>query len=140
MPDRNIKLVQESNVTSTRAPLPLPCMPEYGDVPDATDTITTTEAVGQGGKGSSSKANDDNHNLHVVYDSEKDVAPYPDGEYIRTPSPEHTGIPVSRVRPAVLPSEGSPSPYCYTSDEGDAESKQTGRRRERSQQEWRKIK
>lgn len=41
-------------------------------------------------------------NLHIVYDSERsDVVPYPDAEYVRTPSPEHTGIPARPVKMVV---------------------------------------
>lgn len=38
---------------------------------------------------------------HIIYDSQhQDRVPYPDAEVIRTPSPEHTGIP---ARPVKMP-------------------------------------
>lgn len=59
--------------------------------------------------------------LHIVYDSEKkDVIPYPEGEFIRTPSPEHTGIPAVRVLPPPARGTKTQQPEEYTSDESTA--------------------
>ena len=52
--------------------------------------------------------------LNIVYDSEqKDLVPYPEGEYIRTPSPEHSGIP---ARPVQIMRKTSAEEQEYTSD------------------------
>ncbi len=69
-------------------------------------------------------------NLHIVYDSERsDLVPYPDAEYVRTPSPEHTGIPA--VRRAVRnPPQKSSEVDNYSSDEsgGVGPTEQQGRK------------
>lgn len=54
--------------------------------------------------------------VNIVYDSEKkDLVPYPDGEYIRTPSPEHSGIP---ARPAVITLRSKKDMEFTSEDEG----------------------
>ena len=36
---------------------------------------------------------------HIIYDSQhRDQVPYPNAEFIRTPSPEHTGIPAGPIK------------------------------------------
>ena len=42
----------------------------------------------------------DENECHIIYDSQhKDLqVPYPNAEFIRTPSPEHTGIPAGPVK------------------------------------------
>ena len=70
--------------------------------------------------------------LHIVYDSEnKDLVPYPEGEIIRTPSPDVTGVPVRRPHNSLnVPSRATKGtskvnggrreePY-YTSDESNS--------------------
>lgn len=55
--------------------------------------------------------------LHIVYDSEnKDVVPYPEGEFIRTPSPEHSGIP---ARPVKVPLRVKEEEYTSDDSIGD---------------------
>merc|ERR1719220_269010 len=42
----------------------------------------------------------DENECHIIYDSQhKDLqVPYPNAEFIRTPSPEHTGIPAGPIK------------------------------------------
>lgn len=59
-------------------------------------------------------------NVHIIYDSEnKEIVPYPDAEVIRTPSPEHVGIPAGPVKMPPIRSwkSKSGSPVGYTSDD-----------------------
>ena len=126
MPDRNIKVVQESTGSSSRALFTT--VPEVGEEKETIfDAKAANHSSHNGTKckdgtatssGSESTARTDD-NLNIVYDSEKDQAPYPDGEYIRTPSPEHTGIPAgSRGRGAAVLPRSRDSACSYTSDEG----------------------
>lgn len=61
--------------------------------------------------------------IHIIYDSEnKELVPYPDAEVIRTPSPEHVGIPAGPVKMPPIRSwksqqKKSGSPVGYTSDD-----------------------
>merc|ERR1711971_908346 len=50
----------------------------------------------------------------VVYDSVRNNDLYPDGEYIRTPSPEHVGIPAG---PLKMPMRRLESTDGYTSED-----------------------
>lgn len=57
----------------------------------------------------------------VIYDSQhRDRVPYPDAEFIRTPSPEHTGIPAGPVKMPPIRSWQSSKPAGYTSDDSNA--------------------
>ena len=56
-------------------------------------------------------------NLHIIYDSQKqDEAPYPEADIVRTPSPEHVGIPAGPLRMPIR----NKNPDEYTSDESNA--------------------
>ena len=56
-------------------------------------------------------------NLHIIYDSQKqDAVPYPDADYVRTPSPEHVGIPAGPLRIPIRKNSGVDE---YTSDESN---------------------
>ena len=75
---------------------------------------------------------------HVIYDSnKKDIVPYPkeNAEFIRTPSPEHTGIPAGPVKmppirswqsgaAVVSPGNGIGTNVRYTSDDSNASSEE----------------
>ena len=63
---------------------------------------------------------------HIIYDSQnKDSVPYPDAEFIRTPSPEHSGIPAGPVKMPPIRSwqsaatSGQNSTVGYTSDDSN---------------------
>ena len=64
--------------------------------------------------------------IHIIYDSQiKDRVPYPNAEFIRTPSPEHTGIPAGPVKMPPIRSwqsatSGNTSAIGYTSDDSTA--------------------
>ena len=56
--------------------------------------------------------------LHIVYDSQRsDLVPYPEGEVLRTPSPEHTGIPARMMKMPPMRRVMMTSHEGYTSDE-----------------------
>ena len=63
---------------------------------------------------------------HIVYDSQdRERVPYPNAEFIRTPSPEHTGIPAGPVKMPPIRSwqsatSGTASAIGYTSDDSTA--------------------
>ncbi len=65
-------------------------------------------------------------NLHIIYDSQKQGAvPYPDADYVRTPSPEHVGIPAGPLRMPIRNKHSISGKNCplreeYTSDESNA--------------------
>ena len=65
-------------------------------------------------------------NLHIIYDSQKQGAvPYPDADYVRTPSPEHVGIPAGPLRMPIRNKHSVSGKNCplreeYTSDESNA--------------------
>ena len=115
MPDRNIKLAPDCSSKTIFAVLAegggsgeVPATESKAQAPVAekchtksTEHKAQKKAADHGG--SSQHTTDDEHHLHIVYDSEKDQAPYPDGDYIRTPSPEHTGIPAGKNRPMMAP-------------------------------------
>lgn len=66
-------------------------------------------------KVNTTESENDPVSLNIVYDSEQNhLVPYPDGEFIRTPSPEHSGIP---ARPAVIPVKMMNKEVEYTSDD-----------------------
>lgn len=50
-------------------------------------------------KSSTTEAPSSENECHIIYDSQHhDQVPYPEAEFIRTPSPEHTGIPAGPVK------------------------------------------
>ena len=78
------------------------------------DLLVTSPNVGSRQKVTSS-------NLHIIYDSRKqDDPPYPEAEIVRTPSPEHVGIPAGPLRMPIRnrnKNSGTKNPDEYTSDE-----------------------
>ena len=61
----------------------------------------------------------------VVYDSVRNNDMYPDGEYIRTPSPEHVGIPAG---PLKMPMRRLESTDGYTSEDSNGSFPPTSQR------------
>ena len=56
--------------------------------------------------------------LHIIYDSQRqDSVPYPDADYVRSPSPEHVGIPAGPLRIPVRKKQSGAEDY--TSDESN---------------------
>ncbi|XP_059090088.1 uncharacterized protein LOC131885907 isoform X3 [Tigriopus californicus] len=111
MPDRNIKASVES-----RAPV---LNTDEGTVTTNTTTTTTTTPTSQATllpvhtKQTTARNPAHSTQLNIVYDSEnKNLVPYPDGDFIRSPSPEHSGIPAV---PVTMPMRSKDEEY--TSDE-----------------------
>ena len=83
--------------------------------------ISTTSALQ-----SKQKSPKSDQECHIIYDSQnKDHVPYPNAEFIRTPSPEHTGIPAGPVKMPPIRSwqsatSGNTSAIGYTSDDSTA--------------------
>ncbi len=81
--------------------LGMPCRNDLNIKLPAINSSRHSDATSQGEEEQQlktrSKAN--TTSLHIVYDSEnKNLLPYPDGEIIRTPSPEHLGIPAGPMK------------------------------------------
>lgn len=110
--DRNIKVVANGSGISAAIPDQRPksssntATPPTHDKADANithnhqhhkkPTLTPSTSSSQ-----TSRQANSGQKLNIVYDSEnKSLVPYPDGEIIRTPSPEHSGIP---ARPVKMP-------------------------------------
>ena len=56
--------------------------------------------------------------LHIIYDSQRqDAVPYPDADYVRSPSPEHVGIPAGPLRMPLRKKQSGTEDY--TSDESN---------------------
>ena len=61
-------------------------------------------------------------NLHIIYDSQiQDSVPYPEADFVRTPSPEHVGIPAGPLRMPIRNKNSGKTQNTgrdeYTSDE-----------------------
>ncbi len=81
----------------------------------ATATATATPSPEQSMSDRPRRRRVDTSMLHIVYDSERsDVVPYPDAEYVRTPSPEHSGIP---AKPASIRGGNRGRRDAYSSDD-----------------------
>lgn len=101
MPDRNIKASVESRASPVTKVEGSVTTSTSQDTPLPVHTTTARNAVAHSTQ------------LNIVYDSEnKDLVPYPDGDIIRSPSPEHSGIPAV---PVSMPLRSKDEEY--TSDE-----------------------
>ena len=90
------------------------------DIPDRNIRLPSSKI--QSGHSETSPNSSDE--CHVIYDSEhQNKVPYPDAEVIRTPSPEHVGIPAGPVKMPPIrtwkSAATSGSTVGYTSDESN---------------------
>ena len=115
--DRNIKIHGTSHGDGLTSPELYDEMTSFKN-----DLIVTTP------RGSSDSSNVGNRtrvsasNLHIIYDSQKqDDVPYPDADFVRTPSPEHVGIPAGPLRMPIRKKNSGKTQSAgrdeYTSDE-----------------------
>jgi len=115
LPDRNIRLQPPPPPTITNV-----ISSTKSQSGHSTD-IKSQSGHSEAPNSSSSSASDE---CHVIYDSEnRNKVPYPNAEVIRTPSPEHVGIPAGPVKMPPIRSwksaATSGNTVGYTSDESN---------------------
>ena len=111
LPDRNIRLQPPPIITTT----------VLSSTKSQSGHSDTKSQSGHSEAPNSSSASDE---CHVIYDSEnRNKVPYPNAEVIRTPSPEHVGIPAGPVKMPPIRSwksaATSGNTVGYTSDESN---------------------
>ena len=111
LPDRNIRLQPPPIITTT----------VLSSTKSQSGHSDTKSQSGHSEAPNSSSASDE---CHVIYDSEnRNKVPYPNAEVIRTPSPEHVGIPAGPVKMPPIRSWKSAAitgnTVGYTSDESN---------------------
>ena len=95
------------------------------DIPDRNIRLPLSSSSHKNQSGHSEAPNSSENECHIIYDSEhQNKVPYPDAEVIRTPSPEHVGIPAGPVKMPPIRTwkssasgNGNQSAVGYTSDE-----------------------
>ena len=65
---------------------------------------------------------------HIIYDSQqRDQVPYPNAEFIRTPSPEHTGIPAGPIKmPPIRSWQSAANPHNAVGNGSNHENNNVG--------------
>ena len=120
LPDRNIRL-QPPPITTT---VHSSTKSQSGHSDTKSQSGHSSDIKSQSGHSEAPNSSSASDECHVIYDSEnRNKVPYPNAEVIRTPSPEHVGIPAGPVKMPPIRSWKSAAisgnTVGYTSDESN---------------------
>ena len=106
----------------------LPIMDKNIRLPASTAAVSQNISNISKDSTSTTAPSSDENECHIIYDSQhKDLqVPYPNAEFIRTPSPEHTGIPAGPVKMPPIRSWQSAAANSTTGTGNNSTSGHTG--------------